>query len=113
MIWLCSSLGLFELCLRVYGPRRLDIMNLLILPCKHYYGNLRESQVCLGTLKRFRTTQSHSFLRQTQYGHCRGTQGWLGVKRCQLCLQDTFPSAKYHWGAAVGHWVSLCLCEVL
>ena len=32
-----------------------------------------------------------------QYGHSGGTKGWLGVKRCQLCLQDTSHSAKWHW----------------
>ena len=31
-----------------------------------------------------------------QYGHSGGTRGWLGVKRCQLCLQDTPHSAKWH-----------------
>ena len=44
-----------------------------------------------------------------QYGHSGGTQGWLGVERCQLCLQDTSRSAKRHWRAGVGHWVSLCV----
>ena len=44
-----------------------------------------------------------------QYGHSGGTRGWLGVQRCQLCLQDTSRSAKRHWRAAVGHWVSLCV----
>ena len=34
-----------------------------------------------------------------QYGHSGGTRGWLGVKRCQLCLQDTSHSAKWHWQA--------------
>jgi hypothetical protein len=38
-----------------------------------------------------------------------GTQGWLGVQRWQLCLQDTSHSVKCHWRAAVGHWVSLCV----
>ena len=28
-----------------------------------------------------------------QYGHSGGTWGWLGVERCQLCLQDTSRSA--------------------
>ena len=32
-----------------------------------------------------------------------GTQGWLGVERWQLC----------HRRAAVGHWVSLCVCSVV
>ena len=41
-----------------------------------------------------------------QYGHSGGTWGWLGVERCQLCLQDTSWSAKWHLRAAVGHWVS-------
>ena len=44
-----------------------------------------------------------------QYCHFRETRGWLGVERCQLCLQDTPCSAKRHRGAAVGHWVSLCV----
>ena len=39
--------------------------------------------------------------------------GWLGVERCQLCLQDTSHSAKWHPQAAVGHWVSLCLWSVV
>ena len=42
-----------------------------------------------------------------QYGHSGGTWGWLGVKRCQLCLQDTSRSAKRHRQTAVCHWVSL------
>jgi hypothetical protein len=44
-----------------------------------------------------------------QYGHSGGARGWLGVERCQLCLQDTSRSAKQHRRAAVGHWVSLCM----
>ena len=48
-----------------------------------------------------------------QYGHSGGTQGWLGVKRCQLCLQDTSRSTKWHRRAAVGHWVSLCVWSVV
>ena len=45
-----------------------------------------------------------------QYGHSWGTQGWLGVERSQLCLQDTSRSSKWHPWAAVGHCVSLCVC---
>ena len=37
------------------------------------------------------------------YGHSGGTRGWLGVERCQLCLQDTSSSAKWHRRAAVDH----------
>ena len=48
-----------------------------------------------------------------QYGHSGGTRGWLGVERCQLCLQDTSRSAKWHRQAAVGHWVSLCVWSVV
>ena len=44
-----------------------------------------------------------------QYCHSGGTQEWLGVEKCQLCLQETSRSAKRHWQAAVGHWVSLCV----
>ena len=44
-----------------------------------------------------------------QYGHSGETWGWLGAQRCQLCLQDTFCSAKWHRRAAVGHWISLCV----
>ena len=29
-----------------------------------------------------------------QYGHSGGNRGWLGVERCQLCLQDTSWSTK-------------------
>ena len=36
-----------------------------------------------------------------------GTQVWLGIERWQLCLLDTFRSAKCHGQVAVGHWVSL------
>ena len=39
--------------------------------------------------------------------------GWLGVKRWQLCLQDTSRNAKCHRQTAVGHWVSLCVCSVV
>ena len=46
-------------------------------------------------------------------GHSGGTRGWLGVKRWQLCLQDTSRSAKCHRRAAVGHWVSLCVWSVV
>ena len=42
-----------------------------------------------------------------QCGHSLGTRGWLGVERCQFCLQDTSRSAKCHQQAAVGHWISL------
>ena len=32
------------------------------------------------------------------------------IERCQLCLQDTSGySVKWHWQAAVGHWVLLCV----
>ena len=41
-----------------------------------------------------------------QYGHSGGTRGWLGVERCQLCMQDTSRSTKWHRRAAVGHWIS-------
>ena len=40
-----------------------------------------------------------------QYGHLGWTRGWLGVKRCQLWLQDTSCSTKQHRQAAVGHCV--------
>ena len=40
-------------------------------------------------------------------GQLRGTRGWLGVKRWQLCLQDT-SAAK----TAIGEqqWVTVSLC---
>ena len=44
-----------------------------------------------------------------QYGHTGGIRGWLGVEIWQLCLWDISRSAKCHQGAAVGHWVSLCV----
>ena len=44
-----------------------------------------------------------------QYGHSGGTRGWLGVERCQLCLQDTSRNAKRHRRVAGGHMVSLCV----
>jgi hypothetical protein len=45
-----------------------------------------------------------------QRPHCtEGTRRWLGVERCQLCLQYTSRSAKRHRRAAVGHWVSMCV----
>ena len=47
------------------------------------------------------------------YGHTGGTRRWLGVERLQLCLRDTSRSAKCHRRAVVGHWVSVCECEVL
>ena len=37
-----------------------------------------------------------------QYSHSGGPKGWLGVERCQLCLQDTSRSAKFHRQVAVG-----------
>ena len=40
-----------------------------------------------------------------QYGHTGGTQGRLGVERWQLCLWDTYHSAKCRWRAEVGPWV--------
>ena len=42
-----------------------------------------------------------------QYGHSGGTGGWLGVEKCQFCLQGTSCSAKWHRWASVSHWVSL------
>ena len=36
-----------------------------------------------------------------QYGHSGGTWGWLGVERCQLCMQDTSRSTKWHRRVAV------------
>ena len=36
----------------------------------------------------------HPLLACQQYGHFRGTRGRLGVKRCQVCLQDTSHNAK-------------------
>ena len=44
-----------------------------------------------------------------QYCNSGGTWGWIGVKRCQLCLQDISHSSKRHLRAAVCHWVSLCV----
>ena len=40
-----------------------------------------------------------------QFGHSGRTWGWLGVKKCQLCLQDTLASS----GGSLGFIV----CEVL
>ena len=49
-----------------------------------------------------------------QYGHFGGAQGWLGVERCQLCVQDTSRSTKWHRRVAVGslgfhNELSLCV----
>jgi hypothetical protein len=55
------------------------------------------------------TVNQHPHWARRQYGHSGGTRGWLGVRRCQLCLQDTSRSAKRHQRAAVGHLVSLCV----
>ena len=55
------------------------------------------------------TVNQHLYWPCWQYGHSGGTQGWLGVKRCQLSLQDTSRSAKWHRRAALGYWVSLCV----
>ena len=46
-----------------------------------------------------------------QYGNsgAPGDGYWLGINRCQLCLQDTSCSAKWHRQARVGHWVLLCV----
>ena len=47
-----------------------------------------------------------------QYGHSGGARGWLGLERCQLCLQD-IPRRQ----SAIGEqqWVTgfHCVCEVL
>ena len=59
------------------------------------------------------TVKQHPHWACRQYGHTGGTWGWLGVERWQLCLQDTSRSAKCHRRAAVGHWVSLCVCSVV
>ena len=48
-----------------------------------------------------------------QYGHSWETWEWQGVERCRLCLRYTSRSAKCHRQAAVGHWVSLCVCSVV
>ena len=37
---------------------------------------------------------------------------WLGVKKWQLSLWDTSHSTKCQQQAAVGYWVSLCVCSV-
>ena len=37
-----------------------------------------------------------------------GTWGWLGVESCQLCLQDTSRSPKWHRQAVVGHCFIAC-----
>ena len=47
--------------------------------------------------------------KKSLYGQPGGTWGWLGVKRWQLCLQDTSHSANCHRQTAVGHWISLCV----
>ena len=52
----------------------------------------------------------HYTMNQHQSG---GTRGWLGVQRWQLCLRDTSRNTKCHRGAAVGHWVFLCVCSVV
>ena len=59
------------------------------------------------------TVNQHPHWACRQYGHSGGTWGWLGVERWQLCLLDTFRSANWHRRAAVGHWVSLCVCSVV
>ena len=46
------------------------------------------------------------------YSHSRETLGCLGDKSCQLCLQNTFRSAKWYRQGAVGCWVHY-VCEVL
>ena len=48
-----------------------------------------------------------------QYCLIGGTWGWLGVERCQLCLQDTYRGAKWHQWATVVHWVSFCVLSVV
>ena len=40
------------------------------------------------------TVNQHLHWACRQYGHSGGTGGWLGVKRCQFCMQDTSPSAS-------------------
>ena len=59
------------------------------------------------------TVNQHPHWACRQYGHSGGTRRWLGVERCQLFLHDTSHSAKCHRRAAVGHWISFCVCEVL
>jgi hypothetical protein len=67
-----------------------------------------------GLLMLHYTVNQHPHWARQQYGHSGGTRGWLGVERCQLCLQDTSRSAKRHRRAAVGHWFSLCVkCSVV
>ena len=50
-----------------------------------------------------------------QYGHTGGTRGWLGVKRCQLCMQDTSrPKSqndinKQQWGTGIHNELSCCV----
>ena len=55
------------------------------------------------------TVNQHPHWACQQYGHSGGTQGWLGVKKWQLCLQDTSRSAKCHPRAAVGHCFIVCV----
>ena len=46
---------------------------------------------------------------RTEYGYTGWTwaQGWLGVKRWQLCLQDISRSTKCYQRVAVDHWISM------
>ena len=55
------------------------------------------------------TVNQHPHWAFRQYGYSKGIQGWLGIEKCQICLQDTSRSTKGHQRAAVGHWVSLCM----
>ena len=66
-----------------------------------------------GWLKVRRSAMLHYTVTSVHTGHSGRTRGWLGVERCQLCLQVTSHSAKWHRWAAVGHWISLCVCAVL
>ena len=43
-----------------------------------------------------------------QHGHSGGNQGWQGVKRCQLCMQDTFCITQSHIGKQ--QWVTEFQC---
>ena len=86
---------------------------LLLLQCASL-GNTQVTPLIYLLQCPLRALHSTALQLPTVWSHCTGGTLWLlGVEIWQLCLRDTSRSAKWHQRAAVGHWVSLCVCSVV
>jgi hypothetical protein len=106
----------------LFTPPRIDLLCMKLGPFGRTCNPSKWEADIWGWLEVRRSALLHYLVKQRlhwacqQYGHSGGTRGWLGVEGCQLCMQDTSCSTKWHWQATVGHWVSqwsFIVCEVL